>query len=93
MSRAVYRVGSRPWLGAYFVTPTRSHGLLQCLCDPLSYVFASLLGRKNDLAMLLRRQLDGESSREGLIWCFPALGTKRQIVLNRVGECLTEFID
>jgi hypothetical protein len=59
----------------------------------LSRVFASFLGRKNELAMLLRRQLDGESSRERLIWGFPALGTKRQIVLDGVGECLTEFID
>jgi hypothetical protein len=70
-----------------------SYGLLQRLCDPLSHVFASLLGRKNNLAMLLRRQVDCEPSREELIWCFTALGTKRQIVLDRVGECLSEFID
>src|SRR4029434_2509636 len=45
-------------LGAYFVTHTTPYGLLQRLCDPLSHVFASLLSRKNDLTMLLRRQLD-----------------------------------
>ena len=82
-----------PALGAHFVTHTAPYGLLQRLCEPLSYVCTSLLSRKNDLAMLLRGQVDSESSRAGLIWCFPPLGTKRQIVLNRVGKCLAEFID
>jgi len=59
----------------------------------LGDVFACLLGGKNNLAMLLRGQADSQPAGEGLLWHFPALSAKRQIVLNRVGECLTEFLD
>jgi hypothetical protein len=69
------------------------YGLLKRLCNPLGHVFASLLGRQNDLAMLLRRQPDSKPPGEELVWHFPTLGTKRQIVLNRICQCLAEFVD
>jgi hypothetical protein len=68
-------------------------GLFKRLGNPLVHVFTSPLGCQNDLAMLLRRQPDGEPPGEGLIWRFPTLGTKRQIVLNRICPCLAEFVD
>ena len=69
------------------------YGLFKRLCDPLGHVFASLLGCQNDFAMLLRRQPDGKPPGEGLVWRFPTLGTKRQKVLNRICQCLAEFVD
>jgi len=70
-----------------------SYGLLKRLCDPLGHVFAGLLGSQNDLAMLLRRQPNGKPPGEGLVWRFPMLGAKRQIVLNRICQCLAGFVD
>jgi len=72
---------------------TGPYGMLKCLCDPLGHVFASLLGCQNDLTKLLRRQPNGKTPREGLVWRFPTLGAKRQIVLNRICQCLAEFVD
>jgi len=69
------------------------YGLLKRLCNPLGHVFASLLGCQYDFAMLLWRQPNGKTPGEGLVWRFPTLGTKRQIVLNRICQCLAEFVD
>jgi hypothetical protein len=77
----------------HFAMSSGPYGLLKRLCDPLGYVFASLLGCQDDLAMLLRRQPDGKPPGEGLVWHLPTLGTKRQIVLNRICKCLAEFVD
>ena len=88
-----HTVKSSAITGVHFVTSSVPYGLLQRLRDPLGYVFASLLGSQNDLAMLLRRQADCQPPGEGLVWRFPTLGTKRQIVLNRICKCLAEFVD
>ena len=88
-----HTVKSSAITGVHFVTSSVPYGLLQRLRDPLGYVFASLLGSQNDLAMLLRRQADCQPLGEGLVWRFPTLGTKRQIVLNRICKCLAEFVD
>ncbi len=78
-------------LGAYLVTHAEPDSLFKHLCDPSLDIFSRLLGRKNDLAMLLRRQLYRQPTRKGLVWLLPALGTKREIILDRIFECLAQL--
>jgi hypothetical protein len=68
--------------GAYLVTNTEPYSLFMHLCDPSLDIFSRPLSRKNDPAMLFRRQPDRQPTRKGLIWLLASLSTKREIILD-----------
>jgi hypothetical protein len=78
-------------LDAYLVTNTEPYSLFKYLCDPSLDIFSRPLSRKNDPAVLFRRLPDHQPTRKGLVWLLSSLGTKREIILDRIFECLAQL--